>query len=146
MALTADEERQIVMEMAVRRFFITYSQDIAFASEPSNKFHRFYILKAVIEDLSSMGYQIGKIGDFSIDLGTSLAVKDAKMLSERAGRRLIEYIYSEILEFMEGDDGFLRGVRRSDKTGPLDGETVKNAVEERFGVVRDENGEFLRFD
>ena len=138
MALTAEEERQIMMEEAVRRFFITYSQDIAFASEPSNRFHRFYILKAVIDDLSSMGYQIGKIGDFSIDLGTSLAVKDAKMLSERAGRRLIEYIYREILAFEEGNDGFLKGVRLSDGPGPLflEGELPNpEAVDEKLSDI-----------
>lgn len=99
MALTADEEHQIAMEMAVKSFFDRHFEEISFASRPSDRFHRFYILRAVLEDLSSAGYQINKIGDFSLDLGTSVAVKDARELSARAGRRLVEYIFGEIEAF-----------------------------------------------
>lgn len=99
MALTADEERQIAMEMAVSKFFKEHFEEISFASRPSDRFHRFYILRAALEDLSSAGYQINKIGDFSLDLGTSVAVKDARELSARAGRRLVEYIFGEIEAF-----------------------------------------------
>lgn len=155
MAITADEERQTTMEIAVDRFFKTYFEEISFASSPSDKFHRFYVLKAVLEDLSSAGYQIGKIGEFSLDLSTSVAVKDAKMLSQRAGQRLLEYIYGEIEKFTEGDDGFrlgiksvkLRGHRLSDGPGPLflEGELPDmKAVEEKnpdiFRPLTDESG------
>lgn len=119
MAITADEERQMAMEIAVDRFFKTYFEEISFASSPSDKFHRFYILKAVLEDLASAGYQIGKIGEFSLDLSTSVAVKDAKMLSQRAGQRLLEYIYGEIVAFEEGEKDVIRGHRASDGPGPL---------------------------
>lgn len=119
MALTADEERQIAMEMAVRSFFARHFEEISFASRPSDRLHRFYILRAVLEDLSSAGYQIGKIGDFSLDLGMSVAVKDARELSQRAGRRLIEYIYGEIVAFEEREKDVVRGYRASDGSGPL---------------------------
>ena len=120
MALTADEERQIVMEMAVKSFFDRHFEEISFASSPSNKFHRFYILRAVLEDLSSAGYQVGKIGDFSLDLGMSVAVKDAKMLSQRAGRRLVEYIYGEIKAFEEGKTPDWEPVKEEDDGWKMD--------------------------
>ena len=134
MALTADEERQIAMEMAVKSFFSKHFEEISFASSPSDRFHRFYILRAVLEDLSSAGYQIGKIGDFSLDLGTSMAVKDARELSARAGRRLIEYIYGEVEAFEEGEKDVIRGHRASDGPGPilLEGELPDmKAIEEK---------------
>lgn len=149
MALTADEERQIAMEIAVDRFFKTYFEEISFASRPSDRFHRFYILRAVLEDLASAGYQIGKIGDFSLDLGTSVAVKDAKELSERAGRRLIEYIYGEVERFTDGDDGYMRGRRLSDGPGPLflegelpDMKAVEEANPDIFKPLIDESGDW----
>lgn len=134
MALTADEERQIAMEMAVKSFFDRHFEEISFASRPSDRFHRFYILRAVLEDLSSAGYQINKIGDFSLDLGTSVAVKDARELSARAGRRLVEYIYGEIVAF---EEGVIRGqgekpAEKLFATVHVDGETVKKAIDERF--------------
>lgn len=122
MALTADEERQIAMEMAVSRFFKEHFEEISFASRPSDRFHRFYILRAVLEDLSSAGYQLNRIGDFILDLGTSVVVKDARELSARAGRRLVEYIFGEIEAFEKGEKGekdAIRGHRASDRPGPL---------------------------
>lgn len=88
---------QIEREIVVSNFYKQYFEEIQFASDPNARFHRFYILWNVMQDLAASGYKIGQIGSFSIGNLQNLAVDEAKGLTERAYLRLVSYIFDEIM-------------------------------------------------
>ena len=102
---------QIEREIVVSNFYKQYFEEIQFASAPNSRFHKYYILWNVMQDLAASGYKIGQIGSFSIGNLQNLAVNEAKSLSERAYLRLISYIFDEIMTL---DDEILLkiGVRK----------------------------------